>query len=616
MGELKVEKLAGSNKKQQYVTRLLNDLEALEQMLDLGMFNDNPIHIGAEQEFCLVNEQWEPSDQALELLAALNDPYFTTEIAKYNLEANLDPLTLTGDCFSKMHRQLNKLLAKARTQAAKQNLKIILTGILPTIDSRHLSTNYMTPIKRYEVLDQIITGLRGDDLELHIKGVDEINLHHDSILFEGCNTSFQAHLQIDPDDFADSYNWAQAIAGPILSICANSPFLMGRELWQETRIALFTQSVDTRASTFLLNERDARVGFGNNWASGSIVDFYRNSIVDFRSLLTSAFETDSLTELKNGNTPKLKALQLHNGTVYKWNRLCYGVNNGKPHVRIENRYMPSGPTTTDEMANFMFWVGVMRCKSREYKNIDLKMDFRDAKNNFYSAARYGTAAQFYWNEKLIPCKELLLDYFLPMAYKGLYAMDVSPKDAEKYLGVIENRINGRNGAQWMTHSLRKLKKEHKTAEAVRILTVSMYENEQKGYTIDAWQLAKGNEYIPKANEKTVRQRMSTKIITGQQNDSAALILKMMQWKQIHHVPIMDIQFNLVGLLTWTDVEDYLNNPQKLRKSVKSIMKTNLVTTIADTNLTEAKDIMQRHKINCLPVVNGKKLVGIITTKDV
>jgi CBS domain-containing protein len=614
MGELKVKRLSGSFLREKYISQLLGDLEALNQMLNKGMF-DTDIRIGAEQEFCLVNDQWEPSKKAIEILKGMNDSNFTTEIALYNLEANLDPLLFTNDCFSRLHKQLDEFLSKVRLEAAKQNLKIILTGILPTIDSRHLHASFMSPIKRYQVLDETIRELRGDDLELHIKGVDEINLHHDSILFEGCNTSFQAHLQIDAEYFADDYNWAQAIAGPVLSICANSPILMGRELWQETRIALFTQSVDTRASNFLLNERDARVGFGNGWVTGSILDFYRDSIVNFRSLLTADFQTESLSELKKGNIPKLKALQLHNGTVYKWNRLCYGVTNSKPHVRIENRYMPSGPTITDEIANFVFWAGIMKGRPKRFKNIHEKMDFKDAKGNFYNAARYGTAAQFYWDGKLIPSKELLLDHLLPMAYRGLYRMNISPKDAEKYLSIIENRIKNNNGASWMVQSLRKLKKDHKTPDALRMLTASMYEQEQKGYTIDTWQLACGKEYAPEEDQKLLRHYMNTKIVTAQENDSADLVLKMMQWRNIHHVPIMDIHFNLVGLLTWKDVEIYLNKPTVQKKLVKRIMKTDLITATEDTRLLEAKDMMHRHEINCLPVIKGKKLVGIITTND-
>jgi len=615
MGELKVEKLKGSTKKAKYIAQLLNDIEALQQMHDDGLFEKEPIRIGAEQEFCLVDERWEPSNRALEVLTALNDDYFTTELALYNLETNLDPIVLTGDCFSKMHVQLDDLLSKARKEAQKLDLKVLLTGILPTIDSRHLDLSYMTPMERYKILDETIRELRGDDLELHIRGVDEINLHHDSILFEGCNTSFQSHLQLDPDDFANSYNWAQAIAGPILSICANSPLLMGRELWQETRIALFTQSVDTRASTFYLNNREARVGFGSDWVRGSAVDYFKDNIIRYRSLLTAEFETDSLNELKNGNIPKLKALALHNGTVYKWNRVCYGVTSGKPHVRIENRYLPSGPTTKDEIANLMFWVGVMCGRTKHFDNIHTKMDFKDVKGNFYNAARYGSAAQFYWLGKLLPCKELLLDHLLPMAYRGLYAMNVSPKDVEHYLGIIENRVEGRNGAQWMVQSYRRLKKEHKSPEVLKILNAAMHNREKKGYSVDAWEVVKGDERKTTKYEKTVRQCMSTKIISAQENDSAYLVLKMMLWKDIHHVPIMDIHYNLVGLLTWTDVNEYLDNQKILQTTIKKIMKTNLITTSPDTSLKEARNLVESHKINCLPVVRDAKLLGIITSKD-
>ena len=190
-------------------------------------------------------------------------------------------------------------------------------------------------------------------------------------------------------------------------------------------------------------------------------------------MITTELSTNSLDELEQGKIPKLKALQLHNGTVYKWNRLCYGITDKKPHVRIENRYLPAGPTTTDEIANFMFWVGLMKGRPKAYDNLHEKMDFRDTKINFYNAARYGSAVQFNWNGKLTPCKELLLYELLPIAYKGLYAMKVAPKDVEKYLGVIEKRIKGSNGARWIVENLRTLKEDHKTPEALRILTASI-----------------------------------------------------------------------------------------------------------------------------------------------
>ena len=615
MGNLIFKNIPGEKAKAIYIQQLLTDIEALEQMLEKGMLEKAPVRIGAEQEFCLVDELWEPSNKAMEVLRALDDPKITTELARYNLEINLDPVVLSGECFTKMHGQLDGLLEKVRKESGKWGLKVILTGILPTIDKRHLTTSYMTPIERYQVLDQTIRKFRGSDIELHIKGVDEINLHHDSILLEGCNTSFQAHLQIDPDHFADTYNWCQVISGPVLSITANSPILMGRELWQETRIALFTQSVDTRASGHILHEREARVGFGNDWAKGSVASYYREEIVRFRSLLHGDFETDSLSELNMGKVPKLKALGLHNGTVYKWNRVCYGVTHGKPHIRIENRYMPAGPTTTDEIANLMFWVGLMMGRPKSFDTIQTKMDFKDVKSNFYNAARYGTAAQFYWDGRLVPCKDLLLDHLLPMAYRGLYAMHVKPEDAERYLSVIENRIKTHNGARWSTQSLRKLKKNHKSAKALQLLTADMYFHERKGYTVDAWELSRETHVDEGTDTRTVRQVMSTEIITAQEDDSAELVLKMMQWKDIHHVPIVNYRLELVGLLTWTDMLHYLDKPKKMSGLVKSIMKTNVITITAEATLSTARELMKSNQINCLPVLDHKELLAIITSKD-
>ncbi|RKN82835.1 CBS domain-containing protein [Ulvibacterium marinum] len=615
MGELQVEKLLGNPDKIQYINQLIKDIHALEKLLENDTFEKNVTRIGVEQEFCLVNKHWEPSDKALEILKELDNNYFTSELALYNLEINLDPLELKGACFSELHQNLKTNLEKVKEVAEKYGNKVMLTGILPTIETQHLQLEYMTPLKRYKVLNEAIKDIRNDDIELHIKGVDELNLKHDSILYEGCNTSFQAHLQIDPDDFANTYNWAQAIAGPVLSICTNSPMLMGRELWEETRIALFAQSVDTRASTFILNEKEARVGFGNGWAKGSVADFFKDSVIRFRSLLTTSFDSDSLAEIEAGEVPRLKALKLHNGTVYKWNRLCYGTNEGLPHIRIENRYLPSGPTTEDEIANMMLWAGLMMGRPKTFDDIHTKMDFKDVKGNFFNAARYGMAAQFYWDGERISSHDLLLDHLLPMAFRGLYSMKVEPADAERYLSVIERRIRSKNGSRWMVEGFRKLKKDYKTPDALKILTATMYERQEKGYDIDAWQLPRGDEYRTRKKNRTVGDIMSTKIITAQQSDSAELVLRMMQWKNIHHVPILNPNMDLCGLLTWTDVGHFLDEPEKLEERIESIMERDLITTTADTPLKEAKRTIKSNQINCLPVVKGKKLIGIITSND-
>ncbi len=440
MGILKVTRLTNPKEKASYVHQLLKDIKALELMIENGLFEKSPIRIGAEQEFCLVDDQFMPNGIALDVLKDLNDEHFTTEIGNYNLEVNLDPLELKGDCFSSLHNNLNTLLNKARKVTKTKNSHILLTGILPTLTLGHMSIKNMTPIQRYYVLNEAMVESRKQEFAIKIKGVDELNFLHDSVMLEGCNTSFQMHLQIDPDEFLEKYNWAQAISGPILAACTNSPLLFGKELWSETRISLFTQSVDTRANSFLLNEKQSRVSFGSKWEEGSIANIFKENVSRFRSLVTSEYIKDSVEMLKKGEIPKLMALSLHNGTVYKWNRVCYGVGGGKPHLRIENRYIPSGPSVIDEIANMVFWVGVMVGRTEKYKKIHEMMDFKEVKLNFFKAARYGMNTQFFWDGELISSHNLILNELLPMAFSGLLNSGVSEKDAQYYLGIIENRV--------------------------------------------------------------------------------------------------------------------------------------------------------------------------------
>lgn len=242
MGNMDINRLDNYNKKD-FMLHLLHDIEALDIMLEEGMIEKDKSRVGAEQEFCLVGNDCRPSDLGPKLLKIINEEHFTSELAKWNLELNLDPYEIQSGCFDAMKNQLDSLLKIAHAKAAENNNKVILTGILPTIQKNHLDFKNMTPVPRYEILNASFKEQRGGRFNLYIEGVDELSLTHDSILFEACNTSFQVHLQVSPDEVADAYNWAQAIAGPVLAACVNSPILLGKELWNETRIALDRKSV-------------------------------------------------------------------------------------------------------------------------------------------------------------------------------------------------------------------------------------------------------------------------------------------------------------------------------------------------------------------------------------
>src|SRR4029453_6537719 len=264
---------------------------------------------------------------------------------------------------------------------------------------------------RYNELNLAVTKLRGDPFSIHIKGLDELNLTHDNVMMEACNTSFQVHFQVEPSEFVATYNVAQAITAPVLAAAVNSPLLMGHRLWQETRLALFQHSTDARSRPELLRSQRTRVAFGEQWLRHSVIELLHDQIARFRPIMITRPDEEPMHVLARGEIPLLSALRLHNGTVWPWNRACYGVENGRAHLRIENRALPAGPTVIDEVANAAFFIGLMLSLPSEYGDISKWMSFDDAKENFFSAARHGLNAQFNWiGGKKYSASALILDH--------------------------------------------------------------------------------------------------------------------------------------------------------------------------------------------------------------
>ncbi|MCB0472171.1 MAG: CBS domain-containing protein, partial [Flavobacteriaceae bacterium] len=482
MGSQSVKAIKSLRERKKFVFHLLNDVKTLELMIRENAFEQQVQRVGIEQELCVTTRLFRPSLNALKILEKINDPHFTTELALFNLEINLDPVELKENAFAEIEKELTNLIEKAHSAADEvENNKILLTGILPTLKKKDLIFENMTPHERYRILNDILKNLRGEEFKMRIRGVDELIIKHDSILFEACNTSFQVHLQIGLDEIVDKYNWAQAIAGPVLSVMCNSPMLMGRELWCETRIALFQQSVDMRNTSYLLREQKPRVSFGNDWIRKSILELYTDDISRYTPLVTENIIENSLAEYQRGIMPRLRALNIHNGTLYKWNRLCYGVNKetNEAHLRIENRYIPSGPSIKDEVANTLLWVGVMQGMPDEYKEIWKKMPFKDARGNFVNAARTGINTYFNWFDKGISAKKLAKTVLIPMARTGLKKSNIDAGDIDYYLNIIEKRIeNNITGSKWLIRSSRNLRKDFSNDQANILLTNAMYKYQQ------------------------------------------------------------------------------------------------------------------------------------------
>ncbi|MEO6393976.1 MAG: hypothetical protein ABIP75_19135, partial [Pyrinomonadaceae bacterium] len=490
MGQHDVFEEVDELQQRRYMKALLDDLRALERMIEMGLVETGVSRIGAEQELFLVDRDLSPAPVAEQVLAHCQEPRLTTEIGRFNLEANLTPQLWGGDCLSVMHRELDEIIDHVRDGAHVNNSEVLLAGILPTLQRSDLTLANISPCSRYFELNRAVSKLRGGAFSIHIKGIDELQMSHDNIMMESCNTSFQLHLQVDPDEFVPLYNLSQAITAPVLAAAVNSPLLFGQRLWQETRLALFQHSADTRSNAMLNRSQPTRVGFGDHWLKGSVLELFREQIARFRVIMINEADEDPLAVLERGEIPRLSALCLHNGTVWPWNRACYGTNAGRPHLRIENRALPSGPTTIDEMANAAFYFGLMSGLPTEYGEVSQRLEFADAKANFFAAARHGLNAQFTWlDNRTYTATALILEHLLPLAHIGLKQSGIDPADRDRYLGVLQDRVEcGQTGAQWALGSLSAMGERGTPDIRMRTLTHKMMERQQEGEPAHHWPL--------------------------------------------------------------------------------------------------------------------------------
>jgi CBS domain-containing protein/gamma-glutamylcysteine synthetase len=601
-----------------FMRALLEDVRALERMLAGEWFETGVRRIGAEQEMFLVDRGLRPANKSLTLLDELPRSSFTTELGQFNLELNLTPLVFQKDCLARLHQELDERMAEVREVAARHGVRVLLTGILPTLEKRHLGLDSMTPIPRYYQLNQIMRGLRGGEFRTYIKGLDEFQTKHDNVMLEACNTSFQLHFQVGPGEFAMLYNVAQLATAPVLAAAVNSPVLLRHRLWHETRVALFQQSVDTRSETHAQRGGRVRVNFGDHWIEESILEIFREDVARYRVLISTDLEESPLSRLERGEAPELKALRLHNGTIYRWNRPCYGVVDGRAHLRIEARALPAGPSVLDEVANSAFFFGLMCALSDEYGDPKDKMPFDDAKTNFMAAARYGLHARLHWFGETLGADELISRTLLPLAKKGLASRGIDTADVERYLGVIEQRVkSGRTGAQWALDSLEAIEEKVRPDERYRALTAAMLKHQWSGAPVHEWPLAEVESSTDARDSyRTVGQFMSTDLFTVHPEDLIDLAASVMDWEHLRHVPVEDHEGHLVGLVTHRQLLRQVSQGQAGRPvAVREIMRPEPVTVTPETTTLEALGLMRTSKLGCLPVVQDGKLVGLVTESD-
>ncbi|MFI6350994.1 glutamate--cysteine ligase [Streptomyces sp. NPDC050560] len=441
--------------RQRFRDKLGQCLTALARLLDEGRFEGPRNLMGLEMEMNLAGSDGMPrmlNEQVLERVSGMD---FQTELGMFNLEVNIPPRRFEGAVLEELSAELDAALAHAHEKAQEVDAGIVMIGILPTLARQHLVSANLSDIDRFALLNEQIVAARGEDFALDIDGVERLSTTSASIAPEAACTSVQLHLQVRPERFADAWNAAQVVAAPQIAVAANAPFLFGRELWRESRPPLFQQSVDTRPPELKAQGVRPRTWFGERWI-GSAYDLFEENVRYFPALLPLCAEEDSARLLAEGEVPQLSELVLHNGTVYRWNRPVYGVTDGVPHLRVENRVLPAGPTIADVVANAAFFYGLVRALADEPRPVWTLLPFEAAARNFDAACRYGIDARLVWPRRRrsgteeVAATELVREELLPLAAAGLDAWGVKPDERDRYLGIIEQRCDRRvNGASWL-----------------------------------------------------------------------------------------------------------------------------------------------------------------------
>lgn len=424
-------------------------LDVFALMLRQAHFEAEDPMTGLEIEFNLVDDDGRPALKSAEALAAIANPSFQTELGQFNLEINVAPRRLGSRGVTGFEQDLRASLNDAESRASEVGAHLVMIGILPTLEAGHLSPATISPNPRYRLLSDQILNARGEDIAISIAGVERLQTTSESIMPEAACTSTQLHTQVSPEDFASYWNASQAIAGVQLAIGANSPYLLGKDLWAETRIPLFEQATDTRSEELKAQGVRPRVWFGERWIT-SIFDLFEENVRYFPALLPISEDEDPLEVLEAGGTPGLHELRLHNGTIYRWNRPVYDVVEGRPHLRVENRVLAAGPSVADTMANAAFYFGLVRSLAEHERPLWSQMSFSAAEENFHVAARDGIDAQVYWpGIGQVSASELALRRLIPLAREGLGRWGVDEDESSRLLGIIEARcLTGRNGASW------------------------------------------------------------------------------------------------------------------------------------------------------------------------
>lgn len=398
---------------------------------------------GFELEAWLVDATGDPLPRNDEYLAELDDPLVVPELAAYNVELNGSPTALTGRPFSRLFDELNATWGRCQQVAGGLACGLVSIGILPTVKEKMLDSAHMSSVRRYHSLNDRVMALRdGRPLEIDIDGEVPLRTTHHDVMLEAATTSFQIHLQCRPERAVRDFNASIIASAATVAVSANAPFLFGHTLWEETRIPLFEQSVDVGPHF------RPRVSFGEGYVRQSLLELFEENYRDHPILLPAQLD---------GPVQRFPHVRFHNGTLWRWNRPLIGFDaDGQPHLRIEHRVVPAGPTIRDCIANAAFYYGLVYGLGLWQQAPESLLPFDKARDNFYSGARYGLNARLLWvdqrGDRELGVRQLVLEELLPLARLGLQSRHLPDGEIDEYLDIIGARVqSSQNGAAWQRH---------------------------------------------------------------------------------------------------------------------------------------------------------------------
>ncbi len=477
MGQEISRDIYSSDEELEFKEKLKSETSLLNSEIKANEINSESLMCGYEIEGWLVNKDSRPEPASDTLIQRVKDENIVPEISKFNFEINGAPQNFHHQTLSNIQSDIELKWDRCQRVANMSGWDITTIGSLPSVTEQDLTIINMAPHKRYFTLNKKVLEMRGGKpISLRIQGEELYQNKFPDVMTESAATSMQIHIGTTLEDAKSKYN-ASIIASSILAgTCANSPFLFKKQLWDESRVPIFEQSVDLDSFRNSFGENIKRVSLGNGYIDKCVSELFIENELKYDVLIPELFETDP---------HDYKHLSFHNGTIWRWVRpIISRCENGRTHLRLEQRVPSAGPSNIDMVANMAFTIGLTEYLAK-VDDIEHLIPFYTSKFNFYNACRSGLDTNIIWfNGQHIPLKELVINHLIEPVTKELIAKGMDKGEVNYYIvEVFAKRIKMNiNGSNWQKSFVNKYGKNFNA------LIGNYIHNQKSGMPIWRWKI--------------------------------------------------------------------------------------------------------------------------------